>query len=109
MSVTNPEAFLKDLDVTFLDRYKGEQDKSSTVVRFVEPDLGLSVSRDSHNASKDRITSPAGADLVETRMETIRSRVVTLGDFIDADAVCNLRSTALATDADWYSSRLARL
>ncbi|KAJ9609219.1 hypothetical protein H2200_006991 [Cladophialophora chaetospira] len=86
MSITSPAEFLKDLDVEFFKQYRALPDMDLIPVEYVEPDL----------SSTPEKPKPGPARVLETgepddkpvkQLSNITSKVVTLGDFIDTDAL----------------------
>ena len=88
MSITSPAELVKDLDVEFFKRYRSLPDANLAPIEYVEPDLSSPAQSKSNTAvwtgSWDK--ADAGVDPSKT-LDKISSKVVTLGDFIDTDAV----------------------
>lgn len=109
MSVTDPAAFLSDLDLDFWRSYRGEDDKNQVYdkVDYVEPDLEAAA-KDIRPSEPQSSQKRSVGDAVVPELESVTSKVVTLGDFIDTDAVSSplLCETMFLND---YSFRLDRL
>jgi hypothetical protein len=101
MTVTSPAEFLRDLDVDFFRRYQPLAELGLAPVEYVEPDLSSTAQ------STSSVPAALDAPKVEakaTALDRITSKIVTLGDFIDTDAVCRPCSLALCWD---ISTRLS--
>jgi hypothetical protein len=100
MSITSPAEFLRDLDVEFFRRYRSLPDTDLVPVEYVEPDLS---SRPERTKSAAAVTQELddSDDKRLRKLDKIRSKVVTLGDFIDTDAV------SLPSCLRWNSSYAA--
>ncbi|KIW73234.1 hypothetical protein PV04_01368 [Phialophora macrospora] len=86
MSITSPAEFLKDLDVELFNRYRSLPDTDLAPVEYVEPDLSSRPERTRSTAAV--IQDPDDSDEKRLRrLDKIRSKIVTLGDFIDTDAL----------------------
>lgn len=78
MTITDPAEFLKDLDTAFFNRYKGITDHALPPPAYVEP-----------RAPKDGPASDSTSRTLshEPVPNTLTSKIITLGDFIDTDAL----------------------
>lgn len=86
MAITSPAEFLKDLDVEFFKRYRPLPDATSSEVEYVQPELS---SRSEQPKKPEAAILSAGNSVGQPlrELDKISSKVVTLGDFIDTDAV----------------------
>lgn len=87
MSITSPVDFLKDLDLEFFKQYRTLPDVTLAPVEYVEPDLSSSPAQTTNSIVPVASNSSKAEDKSLRKLETITSKVVTLGDFIDTDAV----------------------
>jgi hypothetical protein len=87
MSITSPAEFLENLDVEFFKRYRSMPDADLAPVEYVEPDLGSS-STHSKSTTAPTLDPGNGGANASKMLDKITSKIVTLGDFIDTDAVC---------------------
>jgi homoaconitase/3-isopropylmalate dehydratase large subunit len=81
MTVTDPAPFLAQIDLEFYQRYKNIPKELLKPVTFVEPHVGPL------EPGTDTKLPDTWASQEFEPMETIKSKVVVLGDFIDTDAV----------------------
>ena len=86
MSVISPAEFLKDLDVEFLKRYRPSSGMNSAPVEYVEPNLSSDPTR-SKSTSVPTLEPRYGGATSSKTLNKITSKIVTLGNFIDTDAV----------------------
>ena len=86
MSITSPAEFLKDLNVEFFKRYRPLPDTTLGSVDYVEPDLS-STPEESKSVATKMLETGKSKDEPLRQLDKITSRVITLGDFIDTDAV----------------------
>ena len=90
MSITSPADFLKDLDMDFFQKYRQISNIDMSPIEYVEPDL-TSISG-SPGGQADTLSTGTTEDAPTRNLDKISSTVVTLGDFIDTDAVSGLTS-----------------
>lgn len=90
MTVINPASLLENLDYDFYDAYRGfSSSKPRSVpkpVEYMEPNL----ERQDHKSRTSTPLSAYGLSTDEAKKRSlgvVRSRVITLGDFIDTDAL----------------------
>jgi hypothetical protein len=86
MSITSPAELLKELDVEFFTAYRHLPDANMAPVEYVEPDL-RAVSEASTNLSALSLDDDSSKPDSGPSLDTITSKIVTLGDLIDTDAV----------------------
>ena len=92
MSITSPLEFLTDLDIEFFKRYRPLADVDLAPVDYVEPDL--TSKPDSNNSGVATALDPSKTEgKPQTKLEKITSKIVTLGDFVDTDAVGQIPSS----------------
>lgn len=88
LTITDPAPFLKELDINFFEDYRGRHSLPSPP-SYVEPALkqnaGLSTPMNGESGNDECSTSPHDSSVEAPK--AIKSRVVTLGDFIDTDAL----------------------
>jgi len=90
MRITDPRPFLEKIDVAFFKEHTdyGREMKLDPVL-YVEPRLGktesLETPSDTLSSSTNAVTESQGEGGVSR--EPIKSKIITLGDFIDTDAV----------------------
>lgn len=84
MSITSPADFLKELDAEFFQNYRQLPEFELTPVGYSEPDLLSNLTIESSEGGK-RVDPDEGEP--SKKLDTISSKVVTLPDFIDTDAV----------------------
>ena len=84
MSITGLEDFLDEIDVEFFRHYKGETGTGLRPVQYVEPKPPMDAAAQIENVPST-IEDDTPAD--EAPQSTITSKIVTLGDFIDTDAL----------------------
>lgn len=85
MAITDVEEFLNDIDTDFFRYYKGEKEGVSLQeVEYVEPKPHESKTRD--EGSLEQMTSK-GSSAETSSQSVIQSKIITLGDFIDTDAL----------------------
>ena len=85
--MTDPAPFLKDMDVEFFQKYKNAPaptTHSPTVVKYVEPHVGLQAPLSRRTTALDESES---IEEPSCGLRKIESRIVVLEDFIDTDAV----------------------
>lgn len=82
MQVTDPRSLIPDMDVEFFKKYRGDPQASLKSVTFMEPGL-----RQASNAAGKQQSRSEGSLDHSQELETITSKIVTLGDFIDTDAL----------------------
>ena len=88
MSITSLEDFLNDIDVEFFRHYKGEKSTDSRTVQYVEPKPQTDAAAEIENMpSTDASTIEEDSTTNEAPQNTITSKIVTLGDLIDTDAL----------------------
>jgi homoaconitase/3-isopropylmalate dehydratase large subunit/3-isopropylmalate dehydratase small subunit len=88
MSITGLEEFLDGIDVEFFRHYKGEKSTDLGAVQYVEPKPFMDAAAEIENIpSTDASTIKDDTSMDETPQSTIKSKIVTLGDFIDTDAL----------------------
>ncbi|KIW88776.1 uncharacterized protein Z519_10823 [Cladophialophora bantiana CBS 173.52] len=92
MTITSPADFLKELDMDFFRRYRPLPDVNMAPVEYVEPDLSSSSGgsdNDNSTASTASTINPSrdAEDKPLEELKKITSKIVTLGDFIDTDAL----------------------
>lgn len=96
MQVTDPRSLLPDMDVEFFKKYQGDLQTSSKAVTFVEPGL-----RQTSDFKTQQSASKSSPDHGQA-LGTITSKIVTLGDFIDTDALSPGETlTTCKTDEDF--------
>ncbi len=99
MTVTNPESFIADLDRDFFRIYKGVQDDELPLVQYVEPKPKPNSAAASIPTQKDALPGP---ESLAPAMTIIKSKIVTLPDFIDTDALApGPTLTACTTDEEF--------
>ncbi|OAP59168.1 hypothetical protein AYL99_06466 [Fonsecaea erecta] len=108
MSITSPADFLRDLDMDFFQRYRPLPEADMVSVEYVEPEL--SGSRDAQTKNKSSSSPltttecpPQDTDAEPQRkLDKITSKIVTLGDFIDTDALApGYTLTSCVTDEEF--------
>ncbi|KAB8360661.1 hypothetical protein FH972_024399 [Carpinus fangiana] len=87
MSITDTAPFLKELDEDFLRRYKSIRDTATQPVQYVEPKPNLHSEIKSLRSEASQTFTPTVPASGEHTTDLIESKVVTLGDFIDTDAL----------------------
>lgn len=88
MTITSPAEFLRELDVDFFRAYKGTSDKSLPPVEYAEPRPYQETSKPSETAHFGEPLDSGICMPVDPPPTTmITSRIVTLPDFIDTDAL----------------------
>jgi hypothetical protein len=86
MSVTDPTPFLEEVDVDFFQRYTQRvEEKTATTIAYVEPHVGPVDS--SPNLTEKVSDLKLEKEDTSDAHAIIKSKVITLGDFIDTDAV----------------------
>ncbi|EXJ83387.1 hypothetical protein A1O1_07009 [Capronia coronata CBS 617.96] len=112
MTITSPVDFLKDLDLAFFKQYRQLPDFNLAPIEYVEPDLssGTDSSQTTNLQQKDlaSVGAPSVSDSGKTTSnansipDKIASKIVTLGDFIDTDALApGPTLTTCVTDEDF--------
>lgn len=103
MSITDPAPFLQDLDVDFFERYKGISDEVFQPVMYSHPRPSLEQA--AHSQTSDAATrseatkQPPGA---EKTPGIVQSKIITLGDFVDTDALSpGFTLTSCTTDEEF--------
>ncbi len=88
MTITDPASFISKLDVAFLDAYKGGSQASRLALTYVEPNLKSSKNFRSSQSGVVSLPGSAKKEIENPKeLGLIKSKVVTLGDLIDTDAV----------------------
>ena len=88
MTITNPTSFLEELEEDFFRKYKGVTGTSLAQVSYVEPKSSVDVPGSSRSSEASVVLPLAEEEPVEELAEdVIKSKIVTLGDFIDTDAL----------------------
>lgn len=86
MRVTSPVDLLREIDTSFLERYRQSYRATAAgPVVYVQPDLAASRSRGRSDAGHGAMTASGGE--APATIETVQSRVVRLPDFVDTDAL----------------------
>ena len=86
MTITSPAAFLDDIDVEFFEYYKGKKGSSLSPVQYVEPaPHPASISQTVPSTDPPSLTRLSSVEVPSRSI--VQSKVVTLGDFIDTDAL----------------------
>ena len=86
MSITSPAEFLKVLDLGVFNRYRPLPDMNLEPINYVEPDVTATLVKS--QAVPSASVETVDQELLPSKIsDRITSRVVTLGDFIDTDAV----------------------
>lgn len=92
MTVTDCRPFLADIDSALLDKYrKWETFDSLRPVKYTEPSLGI-MSAEKECDDKMETAMALGRPPMESckaQMSVVSSKIITLEDFIDTDAVSN--------------------
>lgn len=90
MTVTDPAPLLDKLDYGFYDAYRGfSPSRSRSVPRcieYMEPNLERHVHQSGASTLSSAYSLPAGVTEKKS-LGVVRSKVITLGDFIDTDAL----------------------
>lgn len=100
MRLTDPAPFLEDIEHSIGHKYfRYTEGMELPGINYTEPSVGV---RDSQGKAETLRASP-GVDLdadVGRPINTINSRIVILGDFVDTDAVCekNLQNPTAIQD-----------
>jgi homoaconitase/3-isopropylmalate dehydratase large subunit/3-isopropylmalate dehydratase small subunit len=88
MTITGLEEFLNEIDVKFFHHYKGVKGMNPRPVQYVEPKPQPDAPAEINGIpSTDTTTANDDASENENTQTTITSKIVTLGDFIDTDAL----------------------
>ena len=87
MSITGLEQFLNDIDVEFFRHYKGEKDMTLTPVQYVEPKPQIGTPTEIEAIPSTDAGTIKDDTSAATPQSKITSKIVTLGDFIDTDAL----------------------
>ncbi|KIV79205.1 hypothetical protein PV11_06776 [Exophiala sideris] len=87
LTITSPAEFLKNIDLEFFNRYSPLTGMSYTPIEYVEPDLPSKPGRVVELATATVADISIGKEQPQKKLEKISSKVVTLGDFIDTDAL----------------------
>lgn len=89
MSVTDPAPFLEEVDVDFFQRYTQRvEEKTATTIAYVEPHVGpVDASPAPPNLTEKVSDLKLEKEDTSDAHAIIKSKVITLGDFIDTDAV----------------------
>lgn len=92
LTVTDPAPFLVDVDFDWYEKvYLQRSTSPSNPVTYVEPNLSLTTPLE----QQQQLSTSAHQVAPEGALDTIQSTIITLGDFIDTDALAP--SAALAT------------
>lgn len=78
----------------FFRRYSPLSDMEYTPIEYVEPDLTSKSERPIETTTAAIRNVNVGNEDSQKKFDKISSKVVTLGDFIDTDAVCSTTFTA---------------
>lgn len=91
MSITSPAEFLKDLDTEFFQSYRRLPEFDLAPIDYFEPDLEseLTIERP---AEERRVQQEQDEGEPTKVLDKISSKVVTLPDFVDTDAVSHKSS-----------------
>ncbi|KIW15364.1 hypothetical protein PV08_05410 [Exophiala spinifera] len=88
MTVTSPAEFLKEIDLEFFGRYSPLHHITYSSVDYVEPDLTPRSDTFTRNGVAATTTHLEAVEEGKgKKMHKISSKIVTLGDFIDTDAL----------------------
>ncbi|KAK4940303.1 hypothetical protein LTR10_019519 [Elasticomyces elasticus] len=87
LTITSPAEFLKNIDLEFFNRYSPLTGMSYAPIEYVEPDLTSKPDRVVELATATVADISIGKEQQQKKLEKISSKVVTLGDFIDTDAL----------------------
>ncbi|KIW24169.1 uncharacterized protein PV07_09899 [Cladophialophora immunda] len=105
MSITSPADFLSELDMDFFKRYRPLPEVDMVPIEYVEPDLSSSSAGPTNSSSATTTTLPLLPDAEDQpprKLDKITSKVVTLGDFIDTDALAPGHTlTSCVTDEEF--------
>lgn len=102
MTITDPTDLLQNLDTAFFNRYKGISDHTLPPPHYVEPrpPQDSPTSQASPDDTGAPLTSPTTSN--EPAPSTISSKIITLGDFIDTDALSpGFTLTSCVTDEEF--------
>lgn len=101
MTVTDPAPFLREIDVDFLKRYKSIPNGASQSMMYSEPRVPVD------SVTQQRAPVPPTKDetaSIESQQQPgiVQSKVITLGDFIDTDALSpGFTLTSCTTEAEF--------
>ena len=91
MEITDPRTFLAEVDMKLYDEYRARSDNTSRTVSRVEDQPPIEYVEPNMNRQSEDQISPATHSTKEApkalSQDPIKSKVVTLGEFIDTDAV----------------------
>ncbi|KAK5219258.1 hypothetical protein LTR72_008440 [Exophiala xenobiotica] len=87
LTITSPAELLKDIDLEFFRRYSPSGDMEYTPIEYVEPDLTSMPERLTETTTAVVRNVNVGNEDAQKKLDKITSKVVTLGDFIDTDAL----------------------
>jgi aconitase B len=85
MTITDPAELMRDIDTAFFESYRQTSDQISASVEYVEPDLTSIPAKGREDGPP--IEKLNVADEPQQGLGKITSKIVTLGDLIDTDAV----------------------
>lgn len=96
MQITDPRSLLDDMDIEFFKTYRGDAEKVYKPVTYFEPGVrAQSATKRKSNKTDSGVTSQDGSN-------QIQSKIITLGDFIDTDALSPGDTlTTCVTDEDF--------
>ncbi|MCJ1229307.1 hypothetical protein MMC12_005972 [Toensbergia leucococca] len=91
MEITDPRTFLAEVDMKLYDEYRARSDNTSRTVSRVEDQPPIEYVEPNMNRQSEDQISPATHSTKEApkalSQDPIKSKVVTLGEFIDTDAL----------------------
>ncbi|KAI1610291.1 aconitase family protein [Exophiala viscosa] len=102
LTITSPAEFLRDIDLDFFRRYSPLAGMSYAPIEYVEPDLTSKPGRSIESTTAADTRIELGKEGPQKMLDKISSKVVTLGDFIDTDALApGPTLTTCVTDEDF--------
>ncbi|EME87013.1 uncharacterized protein MYCFIDRAFT_194909 [Pseudocercospora fijiensis CIRAD86] len=103
MTITDPAPFLAQLDQAFFAKYKGLGGGGLAPVDYCEP-TPFQDTTETHETtnSPTNTIKPQNSDALQQPTSVIQSKVITLGDFIDTDALSpGFTLTSCTTDEEF--------
>lgn len=100
MEITDPAFLLDSIDVDFFNRYKGINSNGSGAVPYAEPKAYEEL--ESHAVENKEIDPEQVREQPSNFPSSLASKIVTLGDFIDTDALApGFTLTSCTTDEEF--------
>lgn len=87
MTITDPVDMVKNIDLGVFRQIHRLTPMNDISIQYIEPDLSTKTATQSQDETTIEAKTTADEGSLSNGLDRISSRIVTLGDFIDTDAV----------------------